>query len=58
MYDAATLKSIFEDIGFEPELKQCFESEIPDIRNVELEKRTIGAVIIEGKKIQVSSLSG
>jgi hypothetical protein len=45
MYDTESLIRIMSNIGFECREKQPFESEIPDIKNIELPDRTIEAVI-------------
>jgi SAM-dependent methyltransferase len=50
MYDPNTLLEIFNEIGFRGREKQPFESDIDDIKGVELKDRTRNAVIIEGKK--------
>lgn len=50
MYDALTLLTILKNIGFLPELKKAFDSEIEDIAMIELEERSKNAVIIEGIK--------
>jgi predicted SAM-dependent methyltransferase len=51
MYDTESLIRIMSNVGFECREKQPFESEIPDIKNIELPDRTIAAVIVEGKKL-------
>jgi SAM-dependent methyltransferase len=48
MYDARTLKNIFEELGFDARPCKGFDSAIDDIREIELEDRTEQAVIIEG----------
>ena len=50
MYDTPILSAILDEIGFEVTSKAAFDSEIDDIKNVEIEDRTINAVIVEGKK--------
>ena len=51
MYDANALLKILDSIGIIAEKKEYLESNIADINNIELESRTVDAVIIEGKKI-------
>jgi hypothetical protein len=51
MYDAPALITILREIGFTAEPRRPFESEIQDIRRLELKDRTEKAVIIEGTKI-------
>lgn len=50
MYDAAGLQEVLEMFGFHVATKSAFESDIRDIREVELESRTHDAVIVEGRK--------
>lgn len=50
MYDTQTLLAILEEIGFKASSRKPFNSNIQDIQNVELEIRTVDAVIVEGKK--------
>lgn len=50
MYDTERLLEIMSGIGFECQSREPFESEISDIKNIELPDRTVEAVIIEGKK--------
>ena len=50
MYDTPTLMSVMDGIGFECESKGPFQSIIPDIRSIEIEPRTVNAVIVEGRK--------
>jgi Methyltransferase domain len=50
MYDTSTLQRILEEIGFQAASRGPFESDIHDIRQVELEGRTRHAVIVEGRK--------
>ncbi len=51
MYDQKTLLRILNENGFQVESRKPFDSDIKDIRNVEVEWRTEESVIIEGKKI-------
>ena len=50
MYDQASLIRIMSNIGFKCQIKKPFESEIDDIKIIELPDRTEAAVIVEGKK--------
>ena len=50
MYDSARLIEILNEIGFEASGKVAFDSDIEDIRLIELESRTDNAAIVEGKK--------
>jgi predicted SAM-dependent methyltransferase len=50
MYDNFSLLSIMNDIGFDAKSKGAFDSDIEDIRKIEIEMRTTSAVIVEGKK--------
>jgi SAM-dependent methyltransferase len=50
MYDNTALVQILKDIGFATSSRAAFDSEIPDIRVIELDDRTVNAVIVEGKK--------
>lgn len=50
LYDSKRLHEIMTDAGFMTEEKKAFESEIDDIRIIELEGRTENAVIMEGRK--------
>lgn len=50
MYDTPSLLRVCRAIGFECEAKQAFDSLIEDIRNIELEDRTVGAVVVECRK--------
>jgi len=50
MYDEKTLLQIIQDIGFIALSKNGMESDIYHIEDIEDYKRTINAVIIEGKK--------
>ena len=53
MYDTETLLAILRDIGFSAESRGPFESDIEDIGNIEIEDRTAGSVIVEGRRITV-----
>jgi predicted SAM-dependent methyltransferase len=50
MYDTPTLQRILDEIGFQTASRGPFESDIQDIRQMELEHRTCHAVIVEGRK--------
>ena len=51
MYDAQRLTEILNEIGFIVSTRNCFESDIEDIRLVELANRAENAVVVEGKKL-------
>ena len=51
MYSTKSLLKLLESVGFEASSRSAYDSEIDDIKEIELEDRTIDAVIIEGKKI-------
>ncbi len=51
MYDTKTLLMIMTDIGFQSVSKNAFESDIPDIKDIELASRANHSVIIEGRKV-------
>lgn len=50
MYDSATLLTILRDIGFNVRNRESFDSDVEDIKLIELEGRTENAVIVEGEK--------
>lgn len=50
MYDSPRLLEILSEIGFDASKRSAFDSDISDIRLVELERRTKDAVIVEGRK--------
>ena len=50
MYDNKRLLAILKEIGFDASTRKAFDSEIENIRTLELESRTFNAVIIEGRK--------
>lgn len=50
MYDSVRLSGILNDIGFEASSRSAFDSDIEEIRQVELEDRTKKAIIVEGRK--------
>ena len=50
MYDTSTMLRAMNDAGFVSSVRAPFDSEISDIRLVELEDRTRDAVIVEGRK--------
>ncbi len=51
MYDTARLVEILTEIGFYASSRKPFDSDIEDIGSVELEGRTVDAVIVEGRKL-------
>lgn len=51
MYDTESLIKIMSEIGFECRAEKALESNIPDIKNIELLDRTQDAVIVEGQKV-------
>jgi predicted SAM-dependent methyltransferase len=50
MYDAPMLLAILSETGFEAASRAAFDSDISDIRLVEVETRIINAIIVEGRK--------
>ena len=50
MYDNSRLIEILSEIGVEASTRVAFDSDIKEIRLVELESRTENAVIVEGRK--------
>lgn len=50
MYDNQRLIEILGEIGFDASTRVSYDSDIEDIRMVELEGRTENAVIVEGRK--------
>ena len=52
MYDTRAMLSRLRDIGFQAESRAAFESDIPDIRQIESKGRTKDAVIVEGKRLE------
>jgi SAM-dependent methyltransferase len=50
MYDSVALLTILRDIGFNVRNREPFDSDIEDIKLIELEGRTQNAVIVEGSK--------
>ena len=50
MYDLPAMTQLLQRSGFEARERAAFDSEIADIRSIELENRTFEAVIVEGKK--------
>jgi predicted SAM-dependent methyltransferase len=50
MYDNSSLVNLLEGIGFKVSLKNGFESAIKDIDKIEIEGRTVDAVIVEAIK--------
>lgn len=50
MYDNSRLLEILDEMGFEASARIAFDSDIEEIRLVELEGRTENAVIVEGRK--------
>jgi len=51
MYDSTSLSEIMTTIGFETQPKNPFESDIPDIKGIEIFERTQDSIIVEGRKI-------
>ncbi len=51
MYDTEALSRIMSEIGFECHAAKPFESNIPNIKIIELPDRTEQAVIIEAQKV-------
>ncbi len=50
MYDTSNMISVLDSIGFDAKGMVPFESRIEDIKSIELEERTVDAVIVEGVK--------
>jgi len=50
MYDPPTMIRLLQSAGFDAQARAPFESEIDDIRAIEVEDRTVEAVIVEGRK--------
>jgi SAM-dependent methyltransferase len=50
MYDTPRLLGILKETGFKAASRAAFDSDISDIRLIELEGRTQDAVIVEGRK--------
>ncbi len=50
MYDRQRLLAILQEIGFNASARKAFDSEIENIHTLELESRTVNAVIVEGRK--------
>jgi len=50
MYDEAALLRAVRAAGFSCRARGPFESDIPDIRDLELDSRTVDAVIVEGTR--------
>ena len=50
MYDNSRLVTILGDIGFQVSDRAAFDSDIEEIRLIELKERTENAVIVEGRK--------
>lgn len=50
MYDNSRLTEILNKIGFQASARAAFDSDIQEIRLVELEGRTENSVIVEGRK--------
>jgi len=50
MYDTPTLMGILREVGFEVASRAAFDSDIGDIRLVELAERAEHAVVVEGRK--------
>lgn len=50
MYDSPTLIKILNEIGFTAKNRKPFDSNIEDIKKIEIEERTIHSIIVEGIK--------
>ena len=50
MYDNDRMVAIFDAVGFDASTRLAFDSDIKDIKQIELESRTEHAVIVEGRK--------
>jgi len=50
MYDEVALLRVMRDVGFECAPRRPFESDIADIGELELDSRTVDAVIVEGRR--------
>lgn len=50
MYDNERLVAVLQDIGFDASVRAPFDSEIDDIRQIEIGGRTDNAVVVEGRK--------
>lgn len=50
MYDNERLVAVLKDIGFDASVRAPFDSEIDDIRQIEIGGRTDNAVVVEGRK--------
>lgn len=50
MYDTPAMVRLLQSVGFEAQPRAPFDSAIDDIRSIELEERTVEAVIVEGTK--------
>lgn len=50
MYDTQAMIRLLQGAGFIAQKREAFDSDIDDIRMIEIESRTIEAVIVEGKK--------
>lgn len=52
MYDTKTMLARLRETGFQSENRAAFDSNIPDIKQIESEERTKNAVIVEGKRTE------
>lgn len=50
MYDNQRLVDVLNEMGFDAHVRAPFDSEIDDIRRIELDGRTDDSVIVEGRK--------
>jgi predicted SAM-dependent methyltransferase len=50
MYDHNRLGEILDEIGFQSSARRAFDSDVEEIRLIELKDRTENAVIVEGRK--------
>jgi hypothetical protein len=51
LYDSARLVEVIREAGFNASVRRAFDSDIDDIRVIELQSRTEDAVIVEGRKL-------
>jgi predicted SAM-dependent methyltransferase len=53
MYDTKTMLGRLREIGFQAESRTAFDSDIPDIKQIESMERTQDAVIVEGRRLSI-----
>jgi predicted SAM-dependent methyltransferase len=51
MYDTESLVRLLTEVGFTAERRKPYDTDIPDVADVELEERVVDAVIVEGAKL-------